>query len=111
MVASPVRERNCNRALAGILVREARIGRDVILRRFVRRGSRGRCSSRETHRGRGLWTYFPGSDIACICTIARCVLNQPDQVVVLNALDAVGENDELAIDFVQFAPLELVAEL
>ena len=38
-------------------------------------------------------------------------VDQAEQVVIVNVLDLVGEDYEFAIDFVQLAALEMVAEL
>ncbi len=42
---------------------------------------------------------------------AGYVVDQFEQVTVLHALDTVGKNYELAINFVEFAALEIVSEL
>ena len=39
------------------------------------------------------------------------VADQLEQVMIFHVLDLVGEPDEAAIDVVEFAPVELVAEL
>src|SRR5712692_1079277 len=38
-------------------------------------------------------------------------VDQAEQVVIVDVLDLVGENHELAIDFIEFAALEVISEL